>query len=107
MGDDNLFLLKRQFSLLLGKRSQGSIFLSTQREINRFCLKNVTGEVQCSWRHSLATVGSTLGVPMPIKAHSGWVGDNAGAVMGNPGSAVRITGKTPLFFQNTGLHEHL
>lgn len=41
MGNDNLFLLERQFSLLLGKCSQGSIFLSTQRQINRFCLKNM------------------------------------------------------------------
>lgn len=92
MGNDNLFLLKGQFSLLFGKCSRGSALLSAQNQINRFCLKITMGELQ-------PTMGTHHSQQHPWSAHtyscSWWVGYNG---MGKPGSAVGITGKTPPLF---------
>lgn len=74
MGNDNLLLLKRQFSLLLGKCSWGSVFLSTQRQINGFCLR--TRWMKCSTAGSIPLLwfSAPLGCPHLIQLMvGGWV----------------------------------
>lgn len=107
MGNDNLLLLKRQFSLLLGKCSWGSVFLSTQRQINGFCLR--TRWMKCSTAGSIPLLwfSAPLGCPHLIQLMvGGWV-NTQGAATHNLGSTERIAGKNPFFSPNTGLHEHL
>lgn len=106
MGNDNLLLLKRQFSLLLGKCSWGSVFLSTQRQINRFWLRTQWMKCSTAGNIPLLWFAAPLGCPhLAQLTVGGWV--NTEDVMDNLGSADLIAGKTPLFSPNTGLQEHL
>lgn len=103
MGNDNLLLLKRQFSLLLGKCSWGSVFLSTQRQINRFCFR--TQWMKCSTAGSVPLLGFTA--PLGCPDHGGWVNTEE-LLWTTREIQTQFQGKTLFFFfPNTVLREHL
>lgn len=97
MGNDNLLLLKRQFSLLLGKCSWGSVFLSTQRQINRFWLR--TRWVKCSTAGNIPLLWLTAPSGCPHLAQlkaGGWV-NTQGLLRTTWEAQTRLERKKPSF----------